>query len=150
MKCHELSHVSAKHSPHKTPWGSLCRHRYTCSALGQLIFLLTAQRRFPRCRPLELTRLICTKFSVRWRSPCLLTCRRVHLVWGSCIPRPLSLLWHHLQGKPLTLARASSYLTPCSREWTIFRNCTQTLSYEFYNLTEFKFTKKLPREFKNY
>ena len=29
----------------------------------------------------------------------------------------------------------------CSREWTILKNCTQTLSYEFYNLTKFKFTK---------
>ena len=31
--------------------------------------------------------------------------------------------------------------TSCSREWTIFKNCTQYLSYEFYNLTEFNFTK---------
>ena len=36
----------------------------------------------------------------------------------------------------------------CSREWTIFKNCAQTLSYEFSNLTEFKFTKKLSSGFK--
>ena len=82
------------------------------SALGQLIFLLTAQRRFPRCRPLELTQLICAYLSAQWHSLCLRTCRRVHLVWGSCIPHPVSLLWHHLQGKPWTLYRAFSYLAP--------------------------------------
>ena len=36
-----------------------------------------------------------------------------------------------------------------SREWTIFKNYS-TLNYEFYNLTLFKFTKKLPSEFKTY
>ena len=28
----------------------------------------------------------------------------------------------------------------------MFKNCTQTLSYEFYNLTEFKFTKKTTKQ----
>ena len=46
---------------------------------------------------------------------------------------------------PNTFQKPLYIYTCCSREWTIFKNGTQILSYEFYNLTEFKFTKKITK-----